>query len=408
MRAYIDETGIHIPEYPEILADLQASFREIYGPDLYLEPDSQDGALCAVFALRLLDCYALAASVYHSFAPSTAQGAGLDSVVGVNGIRRRASSRSQAELLLTGTPGASIISGQAQDQAGNKWLLPSLAVIPASGEIAVSAQAAEEGDIRAAAGEINQIATPQRGWQSVSNQDPALPGAPVETDSQLRRRQRRSVSLPAKSIFESTVAAVAELTGVTHCRGYENDADAPDADGIPGHSICIVAAGGDAQEIARVLDRKKGPGCGTYGNQAVSVTDINGLPKLIRFSRPTDAPCRISVTLQALEGYRAETESAVKAAILEYCAGLDIGDNILLSRLYMCIYGIASRGAWSPLVPALRAEAAEAAFVSSFDVTAILAGRADGPMNQANLAIAFDELTRLGQEDVIVETLPYA
>ena len=101
-RAYLDETGLHIPEYADILADLQAEYRGIYGPDVYLEPDSQDGALLAVFALRLLDCYQVAASVYRSFAPSTAQGAGLDAVVKVNGIRRQPFGYSQADLLLTG------------------------------------------------------------------------------------------------------------------------------------------------------------------------------------------------------------------------------------------------------------------------------------------------------------------
>lgn len=57
LKAYIDEYGIHIPSYPEVLDALKEELRGIYGQDVYLEPDSQEGALCAVFALRLYDCY---------------------------------------------------------------------------------------------------------------------------------------------------------------------------------------------------------------------------------------------------------------------------------------------------------------------------------------------------------------
>jgi len=95
--AYLDETGIHIPEYADILADLKDAFRAVYGPDIYLEPDSQDGALCAVFAKAQHDCFLLAAAIYHSYAPSTAQGVALDAVVGVNGIRRNAWNRKSSK-----------------------------------------------------------------------------------------------------------------------------------------------------------------------------------------------------------------------------------------------------------------------------------------------------------------------
>ena len=46
--ATIDETGLHLPDYPTVLEDVKARFRGIYGDDLYLGPDSQDGQLCAV------------------------------------------------------------------------------------------------------------------------------------------------------------------------------------------------------------------------------------------------------------------------------------------------------------------------------------------------------------------------
>lgn len=202
--ATIDETGLHLPDYPTVLEDVKARFRGIYGDDLYLGPDSQDGQLCAVFALALHDAYTLAGSVYNAYSPATAQGTGLSRMVKINGLRRKPSGRSTVDLRLVGQAGTVIRGGMAGDAAGKRWLLPDEVAIPQSGEITVTATAEESGDIRAAAGDIVKILTPARGWQSVGNPAAALPGAAVETDAELRRRQAISTALPSLTVFEGT------------------------------------------------------------------------------------------------------------------------------------------------------------------------------------------------------------
>lgn len=176
--ATIDETGLHLPDYPTVLEDVKARFRGIYGDDLYLEPDSQDGQLCAVFALALHDAYTLAGSVYNAYSPATAQGTGLSRMVKINGLRRKPSGRSTVDLRLVGQAGTVIRGGMAGDAAGKRWLLPDEVAIPQSGEITVTATAEESGDIRAAAGDIVKILTPARGWQSVGNPAAARPVPP--------------------------------------------------------------------------------------------------------------------------------------------------------------------------------------------------------------------------------------
>lgn len=79
--AYIDRDGLHLPDYPTTLTALQDKVRGIFGDDLYLEPDSQEGQLVAIFALAQQDAYNLAAAVYNAFSPQTAQGAGLSRMV---------------------------------------------------------------------------------------------------------------------------------------------------------------------------------------------------------------------------------------------------------------------------------------------------------------------------------------
>ncbi len=39
----IDGTGVHVPTFEQILQYFQNGFQQIYGSDIYLENDSQDG-----------------------------------------------------------------------------------------------------------------------------------------------------------------------------------------------------------------------------------------------------------------------------------------------------------------------------------------------------------------------------
>ena len=383
--ATIDETGLHLPDYPTVLEDVKARFRGIYGDDLYLGPDSQDGQLCAVFALALHDAYTLAGSVYNAYSPATAQGAGLSRMVKINGLRRKPSGRSTVDLRLVGQAGTVIRGGMAGDAAGKRWLLPDEVAIPQSGEITVTATAEESGDIRAAAGDIVKILTPARGWQSVGNPAAALPGAAVETDAELRRRQAISTALPSLTVFEGTLGAVASIPGVTRSRGYENDGGVPDADGIPGHSICMVVEGGDTAAIAEAIAAKKGPGAGTYGTTEALVRDKFGVPNVIKFLRPVETPVYATVTIRPFPGYLSTTGESIRKNVAEHINGLNIGDDVSLSRLY------------SP---------ANAANAASYDIESITLGTSQGAQSAANVAVAFNAVASCSVDRVKLVVRP--
>ena len=377
--AYIDDTGIHLPDYPTVLEDLHARFRAIYGDDVYLEPDSQDGQMLAVFALALYDAYALAGSVYNAYSPATAQGTGLSRMVKINGLRRKPSGRSTVDLRLVGQAGTVIMGGMAGDAAGKRWLLPDEVSIPQSGEITVTATAEGSGDIRAAVGEISKILTPTRGWQSVTNPAAALPGVAVETDAELRRRQAVSTALPSLTVFEGTRGAVASVHGVIRSRGYENDTDEPDENGIPGHSICMVVEGGDATAIAEAIATKKGPGAGTYGSTEVLVRDRYGVPARIRFFRLALVPVFVTVTIRTLQGYLSTSGEQLRARIAEHVGSLDIGEDVLLPRLYAPASSVGN---------------------PTYDILSITAGTSARTQEAANVYIPFNAAASCRVENV--------
>jgi uncharacterized phage protein gp47/JayE len=335
VAAQVTATGISAPSYDEILAYLQDKFRSIYGSDAYIGADSQDGQLLAIVAKGYDDCNQAAIAVYNSYSPSTAVGTGLSSVVKINHMTRLVASNSQVNVTIGGQAGTIILAGIVSDSAGNRWDLPASVTIPPGGTITVTATAQVAGAIAAAVGEVNQIITPVAGWQSVTNATAASPGNPVETDAELRKRQVLAPAMPSKTVLDGITSSIAALDGVTVVQPYENDTNATDANGLPPHSISMVVAGGDATEIATAIFNKKAPGVATYGTTTIPITDATGVPRSIHFFVPTNKPVGVAITLHALTGYTTAVAAEIKQAIADYINALEIGTDVLITRLYL-------------------------------------------------------------------------
>lgn len=380
----IDATGINALTYADILSDLQADYRSIYGADVYLGSDSQDGQLLAIFAQAISDCAAASVAVYNSFSPATAQGVGLSSVVKINGLTRHVPTNSTADVTIVGQVGTVITNGVVADVNSHKWSLPDSVTIPGGGEIVVTATAQEEGDISAAPDTITQIVTPTLGWQTVTNDDAATPGAPVEADAALRVRQSVSTSLPSETPLAGIVSAVQNLDGVQEIKAYENDTDTEDDNGIPGHTISLVVVGGDATEIAEAIALKKNPGTGTYGTTTETVYNPSGLPLDINFYRPTDVPIEVEIDITALTGYVTSTGDVIKQAVIDYINGLSIGG------------GTGNAVEWSKLIAA----AMNTAFAPTYNVTSVELSRDGDPVAPTDVEIAFNEVSSCTSDDV--------
>lgn len=382
--AYIDASGYHYADYPTVLSYYKDQYRSIYGADIYLEPDSQDGQWLAIQAQAIYDCLALAGAVYNSFAPGTAIGVPLSRNVKINGIKRTVATYSVADVVIIGQVGTEIVDGQIEDINGNKWNLPASVVIPLTGTVTVTAVCAVKGSIRAASGSLTKIATPTRGWQSVSNPNDATAGEPVESDAELRAKQKVSTALPSLSVLDGTIGAVANVPGVTRYRGYDNDSNATDADGIPAHNISIVVEGGDVQAIGNAIAIKKTPGTPTYGDVSVNTYDRYGVINVIKFFRPVLPVIGVEITIDALQGYTTGYQDLIKAAVSDSINALAIGSDVLITKLY---------------VPANLAGTQAG---TTFDITLIRIKKGAGAFGTVNLPIAFNEAAKCSPADITV------
>lgn len=374
MGPTVDDAGISIPTYADVLATLQNSYRSIFGSDVYLEADSQDGEWLAIIAAAINDQNAACVAVYNQFSPRTALGAGLSSVVKINGITRHVPTNSTVDVTLVGQAGTTIADGVVGDTLNQRWTLPSTVVIPPEGQIIVTATAASAGSVSAAPGTVTKILTPSLGWQTVTNAAAATPGAPVETDAQLRQRQVQSTANASVSPLQGLKGALYDLAGVTEVAAYENDTGAVNSDGLPAHSISVVVEGGDAAQIGNAIVSKKTLGAFTYGTTVESVLDPFGIPRLVRFYRPTQVPIYATVSLKALDGYTTAIGAAVQKSVADYINALPIGTDVLIRRLDLPAQLFGMSGA------------------ETFELTGLTIHKLAQPAALADIPIAFNEV----------------
>ena len=193
-------------------------------------------------------------------------------------------------------------------------------------------------------GSITQIVTSYAGWDSVENNVAAVVGRDAETDISLRQRWGASVYGRASAMVEAIRAALIQTDGVTFAIVYENDTDTTDSDGRPPHSIEAIVAGGNPQDIGATIWRTHAGGITTYGTQAVTVNDSQGIPHTMRFNRPTEVPIhlQIKVTANPEKELSAAAVTIIQRAIVSQGAGLTVGQDVILQSFYGTVYNATS------------------------------------------------------------------
>lgn len=335
---YIDEFGMHVPAYNDILDDLLDSMKQIFGNDIYLDEDSMDYQQISIFARKIYDTNSLALLVYNNRTANTSVGIGLDNLCALVGIRRKPATYSECQLTITGDPGTVINNGKANDGTYN-WNLPEEVTIPSNGTIIVQAVCETSGYITAAPNTIDVIATPLYGWTGVTNQFAATPGKDVESDANLRARYYVSTMLPAVSIFDSMLASLNSITDVKRVKGYENDTNQASSEGFPPHSVTFVVEDGDEGQIAEMIYNKKTPGCYTNGTTDIEIISESGNVTHIRFYRPTYKNVWVKVNITKLAGYNESSVDNIKQALVDYIKSADIHDTIYRQILMSVVIG---------------------------------------------------------------------
>ena len=396
--------GLVIPSYASILADLISGYQAIYPQVVYLGTDTAKYQEISIFALKCYDCNLATQLAYNARSPLTAVGSDLDSIVKMNGLARLPASYSTAPETVSGVAGTVITNGLVTDTQGNVWALPLSVTIPSGGSVTVGITCQTAGSIQAATGAINTISGgATAGWTDATNPSPALPGLPVEADSQLRERQALSVAAPSLTRLASTIAAIAAVSGVTRYAtgtptpdsgpgsSIENPTGSIDYWGNPPHSISMVVEGGTDLAVATAINQKRGLGVytnpdSTAGSMSVPVTDPNtGTITTIGFQRPSYVPIYVTMVIHGLTGYTSATLTAIQDAIITYLNDLQIGEEVTFSAFY----AVASSVMPNLLTP-------------QFSITSLYTGITSSPSGTTNIILNYYQVAQGIADNVLI------
>ena len=240
--------------------------------------------------------------------------------------------------------------------------------------------AVESGIIEQPANTIDTILTPMLGWDSVNNPVAATPGEDRETDEQLRLRFRNGKFDRATNTLDAIYSALINLDNVSEVTIYENDTSVVDGNGVPAHSFLPIVSGGLSTDIANAIWDNKPIGILSYGNTTVSISDVQGFPHDISFSRPDPIVIYISMNITTDVNFPPNGNDAIKSALIEYfTANFGTGDDVIYSRLYTPINSIPGH-----------------------EVVSLTIGTSPSPMGVSNINIPFDSIASISSVNIVI------
>lgn len=327
---FISNRGVIVPDTATLRAQVEAEWRESFGQDLDLSPDTPQGVLITAEVEARDAVVRNNAEVANQINPDVAGGIWLDAIWRLTGGFRRAATPSLlVGVQFSGQAGTLIPAGsEAIVQATNERFYTLLNVmLDASGSATGNMQSVRLGRVTCPVGALDSIASTVFGWETVFNPTAAVVGTEEETDFASRQRRRNTLALQGRSLSESVTSRLYALDGVRSLVFRENVLPMVQViDGISmvAHSIYVCVLGGADADIAQALLDSKTAGANWNGAQLVNVIDrFSGQAYPVRFARPATVLVYVRVTIRATP---LDAQSLVRNAIINYANGLNDGE----------------------------------------------------------------------------------
>lgn len=325
MPNVLDANGLQTATRAELVAYFTTQFQAIYGADINLDSDSPDGQLMNIMIQAILDGSDLLVQIYNTFDPDNAIGKVLDQRVSINGIQRQAGTFTVTPITIVNSQSLNLYGLDqtiqpvytVADNAGNQWQLQVTQLGLAAGTHVLNFQAAVPGAQLTTPNTINVPVTIILGITSINNPTTYLTlGINEEPDAVLKVRRQQSVSLASQGYLAGLVAALENVVGVTSAFVFENRSDTTNSDGVPGHSIWVIVAGtAAAADIAQAIYTKRNAGAGMFGDQAYTITQVDGTPFVVNWDTVTAQPLYIAFTVTSIDGIALPNIAAIRAGL---------------------------------------------------------------------------------------------
>lgn len=332
--SYLVETGVIVPDTSELLTEVQNEWRQAFGNDLAVTPNTPQGVIITMEALARDGVVRNNAAVANQINPDLAGGVFLDALMALYGNGRIPASPSLiVGVEVTGVAGVLIPAGSRarQGMTGPVFQTTGAVSIGAGGTGLATFQALEDGPIAVPAGALDTIVTGVLGWDTVTNPLAAIPGVARESDAAARTRRRLTLGLRGVALPEAIISGLYEVTGVRSVQFRENVTNAPlvltGSITLVPHSIIAIVQGGTDDDVAEALLAKKSLGAAWNGTTTVNATDpASGQVYAVKFQRP-----EVITTYAAFEveqgSFVGDATLAIRAAVVAYAEGLQEGEE---------------------------------------------------------------------------------
>lgn len=338
---YVVATGLLVPDTATILEEVKDEWREAYGADVILEPETSQGVI-VVQDTEIRDATVRNnVAVANQINPDYAGGPFLDAIWALTRGSRKGATRSTITgVVLGGQNGTTVPAGSVAvvTTSGARFFTTTAVVIGevTSGLATGDFIAEDYGPIGVLAGGLNAVASGVLGWETVNNPSPAVPGKLAESDIAGRRRRRLTLALQSVAMPEAIISALYAIEEVDSLQFRENIKSTTEViDGITllPHSIWVCVRGGSNAQIAEALLEAKGMGPNYNGAVSVSVVEpASGQTYVAQFDRPTLITLfvRITAKFNNTDGATIIPNAAMAYATgeIEGDAGLIVGASV--------------------------------------------------------------------------------
>lgn len=324
MPNQVTSAGLETATQAEYITQFTTAMQAIYGADINLDPSTPDGQMMVIYIQAVLDVLDLLTQVYNMFDPDNAIGTILDQRVAINGIQRQAGTNTITDVTITVDQALNIYGLEqtnqpiytVADNAGNEFELSNSHSFSGAGSTALQFQAKVAGAVLTTPNTITVPITVVLGVTTINNPDTYITlGINEETDAQLRLRRQQSVSFSSQGYLTSLLAALENITTVNSAYVYENVTGSTDGDGVPGHSIWVIVSGGTAADVAEAIYKKRNAGCGMFGAQTYTITQVDGSPFVVKWDNVSSESLFIKFDATSLDGVNPPNTVAILAQL---------------------------------------------------------------------------------------------
>lgn len=372
---YINSSGVIVPDTADLLSDVQQEFKDAFGQDLIVTPDTPQGVLITALTIVRDAVVRNNAALANQINPIIAGGIFLDAILALTAYSRFAQTYSYAIVDMAGIAGAVIPAGVTGKNTNGDIFASNLPVtLNSLGQGSVTFTSIVAGPIVATAGTITTIVSGAIGLETITNPADAILGTATESDVDAKVRRKVTLALQGTSLPEAIISGLNKTTGVNSLSFRENVSNVTQIiDGVTmvAHSIYVCVDGGANTDVANTLNNKKGGGCsynnGPGINVSVPVTNAFSLQVIdVLFDRPNLIPILVKVTVginQAIE----DPTTAVINALIAYANNMIVGETGLVVGQSVSCFELA--GAINRQAPELYVQNLQTSLIFPVDFT---------------------------------------